>query len=225
MLWNPSEHSREENLRWCWLRAVEWGRLPLFLSQLFAPLLLLFVPWYYVVPGFFLLNLMWAGIRYKFINAAMADALASAMILKWPVTVGCAGYLLWQGQIGAGLLALLWLLAAGVLGLVTPVDIGCIQAAMMHQLGLQAEEASEAPPRDPLAAEEDTEPAQEEQPSSAKPFDPKIWDGAPAPESPEFPGWVSDRAWELGNVDQAQALLRAGKSRRKAALYRQQEEA
>jgi len=224
LLWNPSERSREENLRWCWLRAVEWGRLPLFLSQLFAPPLLLFVPWYYVVPGFFLLNLMWAGIRYKFINIGISESAAHAMLLKWPVTIGCAGYLLWQGQIGTGLLALFWLPAAGVLGIVTPVDIGRIQAVMMRQLGLQPEDPSGVSLGDSPATEVAPEQIQEERPSEM-PFDPKIWDGAPAPESPEFPGWVSDRAWELGNVDQAQALLRAGKSRRKAALYRQQEEA
>jgi len=55
------------------------------------------------------------------------------------------------------------------------------------------------------------------------PVDPKIWEKAPDPLSPEFPGWVSDKAWSLGNVEKAQELLRAGKSRRKAALYRQRE--
>lgn len=44
MLWNPHENSDQENLRWCWLRAVEWGKWPLFVSQPLLPLMLFTCP-------------------------------------------------------------------------------------------------------------------------------------------------------------------------------------
>ena len=43
-MWNPSEHTKEENTKWSWLRAIEWGQWPLFMSQIFAPLLLIIIP-------------------------------------------------------------------------------------------------------------------------------------------------------------------------------------
>lgn len=136
-MWNPKQHTDDENTRWCWLRAVEWGRWPLFISQLYAPPLLLFAPWQYVIGGFFIANLLWATIRYRFINTGMANAIADHMILKWPVTIGCVVYLAWQHQYGIAALAFLWPFMAIVLGIVTPTQIGRIQKNMMRQLGYQ----------------------------------------------------------------------------------------
>ena len=45
MGWNPGQHSDDDNLRWSWLRAVEWGRWPVFLSQPIGPVLLIWLPW------------------------------------------------------------------------------------------------------------------------------------------------------------------------------------
>lgn len=136
-MWNPKQHTDDENTRWCWLRAVEWGRWPLFISQLYAPPLLLFTQWQYVMGGFFIANLLWATTRYRFINTGMANAIADHMILKWPVTIGCAVYLAWQHQYGIAALALLWPFMAIVLGIVTPTQIGRIQKTMMRQLGYE----------------------------------------------------------------------------------------
>lgn len=44
-LWNPAEHSDQENLTWCYLRAIEWCAWPAFVSHPFIPILFLFVPW------------------------------------------------------------------------------------------------------------------------------------------------------------------------------------
>ena len=37
LVWNPADHSDQDNLTWSFLRAVEWGRWPIFLSQPVAP--------------------------------------------------------------------------------------------------------------------------------------------------------------------------------------------
>ena len=55
------------------------------------------------------------------------------------------------------------------------------------------------------------------------PVDPKIWEKAPDPASPEFVDWLFDTAWATKNVEMSQAILREGRSKRKAALYRQRE--
>lgn len=68
----------------------------------------------------------------------MANAIAIFMILKWPVTIGCAVYLAWQQQYGIAALALLWPFMAIALGIVTPTQIGRIQKIMMRQLGYEA---------------------------------------------------------------------------------------
>ena len=137
MMWNPIQHTDEKNLRWCWLRAVEWGRWPLFVSQLFAPLLLLFVPWPYVVIGFFVANLLWAFVRYQFVNTGLANAVVDSMMLKWPVTIGASVFLAWQHNWPIAVLAFLWPLAATLLGIVTPTQVGRIQSLMMCQLGYE----------------------------------------------------------------------------------------
>jgi hypothetical protein len=32
-MWNPDRHPDEENLRWAWLRAIEWKHWPLFFPE------------------------------------------------------------------------------------------------------------------------------------------------------------------------------------------------
>ena len=139
-MWNPAQHTDQDNLLFCWLRAIEWGRWPLFVSQIFAPLCLMFYPWYYVVIAFFAANIVWASIRYQFINVGLANALADAMILKWPITIGSAIFLFLQGSIGVGILALCWPIVAVLLGIVTPTQVGRIQNVMMSQLGYERTE-------------------------------------------------------------------------------------
>jgi hypothetical protein len=57
-VWNPSEHSDDENLRFCWLRAVEWGNWPTFISQPVVPIAILFWSWKIVVGAAVILNIL-----------------------------------------------------------------------------------------------------------------------------------------------------------------------
>ncbi len=87
MLWNPAVHSDQENLAWSWLRAVEWGRWPLFISQPIAPVLLVFVPWTYVLVGAVAANLLWAFfVRYNFVSPPLASL---AVVLAKPKWIAC----------------------------------------------------------------------------------------------------------------------------------------
>jgi len=72
--WNPGEHSDDDNLRWSWLRAAEWGRWPVFLCQPIAPVLLIWLPWQQVASLVIGANLFWAAfIRYRFVSSQMAS--------------------------------------------------------------------------------------------------------------------------------------------------------
>ncbi len=136
-MWNPVQYTDEDNLYWCWLRALEWGRWPLFLSQIFVPLLLIFCPWFYVLIGIFIANLLWSFIRYKFVNIRLLNAALYLMILKWPVTIGATVVLLWQHHWLVAVLAFFWPILAILLGILTKTDIGRIQNMLMRKLGYE----------------------------------------------------------------------------------------
>jgi hypothetical protein len=136
MSWIPGEHSDQENLTWAWLRAVEWGRWPIFVSQPIAPLFLLFFPWPAVVVGTILLNLLWAGfVRYRFVNIKAAYYGAIVVRLKWLTCPVVAIYLYSGGELVGAALPLLWPLLIFVIGVVPTTQIGKIQSMFMAQLG------------------------------------------------------------------------------------------
>lgn len=138
-MWNPSEHSDEENLRWCYLRAIEWAALPAFLSQLFAPVLLIFVSWKLVVAGIVGAQLAWSPVRYRLINPRFAYWAASIVIMcKWLVAAPIGIYLILHSQKLAGALALSWPLVAGALGVFPPVLVGKLQGLFMTHLEYMA---------------------------------------------------------------------------------------
>src|SRR5713226_4638561 len=89
--WDPRIHSGEDNLRWSWLRSVEWGRWPLFLSQPIAPILLIWWPWHVVVVAAFVANFVWAGfVRNLFVSrwlATLGMYVVAARWITWPSSV------------------------------------------------------------------------------------------------------------------------------------------
>jgi len=134
--WNPSEHSDEENLRWSWLRAVEWGIWPAFLSGPVVPLLLPFFEWWKVIGVVAILTVLWAFIRYKYINLAMARLGVYFVLLKWIACPVAAIYLVIQHNYILAVLSLVWPAFASFLGVfVGGTQIGVIQKMFMNKLG------------------------------------------------------------------------------------------
>jgi hypothetical protein len=151
-MWNPAEHTDEENLRWSWLRAVEWGRWPIFVSQIYAPILLLFLPWPAVVIAVIISNILWAlVIRYHHVSVGAASMAAVLTRLKWVICPITAIYLLASGNIGNSVFALLWPLVIFVIGIVPTVQVGKIQKMFMAQLGY---EVGAPPPTAPSPPEQ-----------------------------------------------------------------------
>jgi hypothetical protein len=108
-VWNPAHHSADENIRWSWLRAVEWIEWPLFLSQPVVPVLLYFYPWQWVFAGAALLSILWRLLVVpSFISTELADLGPLFVALKY-VAAPTAAFLLWrENEPWIAALALLW---------------------------------------------------------------------------------------------------------------------
>src|SRR5689334_10260251 len=99
MLWEPSEHSDEDNLQWSGLRAIEWGAWPAFLSQPFAPLVIILVPWFFVLFFVMAANILWAMfVRYRFVSPAVAAWGPMLALLRWITCPASAIYLWLHGR-------------------------------------------------------------------------------------------------------------------------------
>jgi len=137
-MWDPNNHSDDENLRWSWLRAVEWGSWPTFVSQPIVPIVFLFFRWWSVLVVITAANLLWkAFVTYRVVSVDLAFLGEHFARLKWIASI-LACYLLWRnGAKGTALLALFWPFLAGF---VPPISaqIGVIQQMFMQRLGYES---------------------------------------------------------------------------------------
>lgn len=135
--WNPKYHSFQENSRWCQLRAIEWGKLPLFLSQPLAPILLLYITWWKLIISILLLSYLWNLARYKFVSVIFADFTATLVKLKWPTSIGFGVYFFINQLYLLALLSTLWpLISMLLIPLTGPAKFRIIEKIFAHKLGL-----------------------------------------------------------------------------------------
>jgi hypothetical protein len=125
--------------RWLWLRAAEWSNLPSFVSQPIVPILLIFFYWPFVLGGLFALDVLWAFVRYKYVNVRASSYIAKFVILtKWPAAIVSAIILFVHHRILAGTLAIAWPLGLGGL-IAVPGQIGKLQILFAKKIGPIAE--------------------------------------------------------------------------------------
>jgi hypothetical protein len=127
--------TEEQTHRWLFLRAAEWTNWPSFLSQPVAPIMFIFYNWFLVLVVVFLLDVLWAAVRYKFVNVTAATyAVYFVMIFKWPAGIGSAVYLFIHHSYFAGIIAVAWPL--GLCGLVgVPGKIGTVELLFARKIG------------------------------------------------------------------------------------------
>ena len=136
MFWNANEHSDQENIAWAGLRAIEWGRWPVFISQPLAPVFLMFFQWYWVVLGVFGLNLFWAlFIRYSFSHVNLASFGSIFALLKWISCPTCAVLLFLKANYFYSFLALFWPLLIFIIGAFPTSQTERIQSNFLTKLG------------------------------------------------------------------------------------------
>jgi len=132
--------------RWCWLRAIEWDAFPAYISQLLAPLLIIFLPWYWVLIGVVILGALWCLVRDRFVSVAVSNFACVVVVWgKWPVAIGSSIYLFSIHQPFTAVIVLVWPLAVGFLGSF-PGNVGLHELAFARELGFV-----------PLAEEKDRE--------------------------------------------------------------------
>jgi hypothetical protein len=131
-------YTDDEIKRWLWLRAMEWGSFPAFLSQPIAPVLFIFYPWYFVVLAVYVSSLLWSLIRYSFVSPRLSMAACIIVVyLKWPAVIGSSIYLFIHHQPVAALAALIWPFAAAFCSL--SAMVGIIELALGKKLGFVAQ--------------------------------------------------------------------------------------
>ena len=135
-MWNAAEHTDDENLRWTWLRSIEWCSWPVFVSQPFVPVLLLLLAWPLVVLSVLAANIVWAStVRYRYVNISAAYWGVIIVKAKWATCCLSAWYL-WTHdlKVSAGV-AVLWPGIATVLAAIPPSNYGTMQKVFLNRLG------------------------------------------------------------------------------------------
>lgn len=110
----------EEKERWTLLRAIEWGKWPLFVAQPFAPLLLVILPWWVVIAALVAATWLWSAVRYRLVSVGLLRFGSYFVHLKWPVCIAAAIYFISAEDYVLAAMAGLWPVVTLVLMLLTP---------------------------------------------------------------------------------------------------------
>lgn len=138
LTWNPAQQTDQENLTWCYIRAIEWKAWPAFLSQPVVPIFFIFIPWYYVLLTLIVLSWLWATVRHKFVNPAFAELAVFFVKLKWATIPISVIYLAYTGHYILAIVSLFWTYLAGIVGFVPGGLTGRIQKMFMASFGYES---------------------------------------------------------------------------------------
>jgi len=121
--------------RWCLLRAIEWSRWPLFVTQPLVPMALVFIPWPAVIGLVLALTWLWAIVRYRFSSLMWAELGAGFVRLKWPSAIIAAVILVVREKFDSAIIAALWPLITLLLSVLVPkAQIGVIERAFAYRI-------------------------------------------------------------------------------------------
>lgn len=110
-LWQPLDHTDDENAKWCLARATEWAYWPLFLSPLLIPAMLLFISWQAALVLIVAINVVWPVWIFKFdgpINLRLAELGGYLQKVRWIVAPLVAIYCVYHYQFIAAAICLIW---------------------------------------------------------------------------------------------------------------------
>jgi hypothetical protein len=94
---------------------MEWAAMPAFLSPVFAPIALIWLPFWQVFVGVIALNILWIPIRESsLLNIEFSYIALKICNLKW-ITIPISIIVLWQNQrYGSMIASVLWPFLAGI---------------------------------------------------------------------------------------------------------------
>jgi len=108
-VWNPAEHSDDDNARWARLRAIEWIGWPDFISQPIVPVLLYFCPWMSVMGALAAIALLWRVLVVPAWVSPVTAYIGVLFVQTKFIAAPLMAYLLWQrGERALALAALVW---------------------------------------------------------------------------------------------------------------------
>ena len=131
------EFTSEEFNRATLLRALEWGYMPLFATQVVVPASFLFVTWWYVPLALVGATWLWHPFKYALANyrAATLLCLINTPLLRWLVGLGFGIFYLVRGRYLFAGLAAFWPLAVLILmRLCPPTKNGILQRKFAAQI-------------------------------------------------------------------------------------------
>jgi hypothetical protein len=139
LTWNAALKSDQENLTWCYLRAIEWKAWPAFISQPIVPIFFIFFPWYLILLGLVILSWLWATVRHSFVSPSMAEMGVFFVKLKWITIPVAVIYLAYTGHYVLAGVSLFWTYLAAIVGFVPGGLTGVIQKMFMASFGYEAQ--------------------------------------------------------------------------------------
>src|SRR6266550_3040817 len=91
--WTPQNYTAEENSRWVWLRAEEWGSYPNFLAPLWGIFVVYFYGWVTFLITLVVATFIWKlFIMKSFVSIRLLSSMAVFVnFLKWPLAIIFAG--------------------------------------------------------------------------------------------------------------------------------------
>jgi len=100
----------------------------------------IFFPWYWVIATVVVLGVLWSLMRNSCVNVTIATIGCLVVVwAKWPSAIGSAIYLLLHHQPVPALIALVWPLLGGFVGV--PGKVGVIEVAFAKKIGFVTQDA------------------------------------------------------------------------------------
>ncbi|MHB8581190.1 MAG: hypothetical protein ACYDA4_15210 [Ignavibacteriaceae bacterium] len=134
-------YSDEEVRRWLWLRAIEWNNWPIFISQPILPIAIIFFHWWAILAVVLTLDILWALIRYKYVNPYLADYAVLFVKLKWLSAIGSCIYLITRGDYVLAFLAVLLPLVVSIISI--PGKIGKAELLLANKIGYISQDSND----------------------------------------------------------------------------------
>ena len=134
---NPDNSTLEENSRWCQLRAIEWGKFPLFISQPLVPILFYYFTWWKIIILILIVSYLWLLFRYNFVSPKISEIGVILVKLKWPISIIMGAIFIFQSNYLLAGLASFWQLVTFILIFLTGrTKIGILEKKFAEKIGL-----------------------------------------------------------------------------------------
>lgn len=112
----------KETNQFIMLRSLEWEILPIYGTRSFAPVFLIWLTWWQLIPCILILGLFWRSLGRHFVNLNIAAALSyiNSLVASLVINLIIALYFILQGQILNAVLAICWHLISIVISYFVP---------------------------------------------------------------------------------------------------------